>query len=302
MTVILVRRGDLRAAIASVIPHAGKESEDTPDLGRLRFAPTAEDLLTWATDHGTSALAAARITSHVDGVVDGWDLSAQACRQVLAVFQGPSDKNARMMWEDGDLRIELTDEQVILSEVDHFPGRSRLLRVPRILQAGQDTYPDVPRSIHQLVAGRASAIEQSEFGMSSAYADGLVSVESLSKLVPSGKAWADHVRLTRVGPSYLARCGTRFAGIVPTTGGYAPDPQREVERELEQVQALAAVLSPLRRPVPPPPPPVEVVDDLKRQASEILQHGFGGVLRVVRDDDGNEVIDLTPFGDGEADA
>lgn len=289
MTVILVRRGDLRAAIASVLPHAGKESEDTPDLGRLRFAPTAGDLLTWTTDYGTSALAAARITSHVDGVVDGWDLSTQACRQVLAVFSGPTDKNARAMWEDGDLRIEVTDEQVVLSEVDMVPGRTRLLRVPRILRAGEDTYPDVPRSIHRFVTARASAIDQGEY---SSRADGLVSVESLSKLIPSGKAWSECVRLTSVGSVYLARCGTRFTGVVPLV---LSDESRDTEHEREQLGALAALLGPLRRPLPPPPPPAEVVEDLKAQAAQILRFDGSGRLRVIRDDDPTALPEDVPL-------
>jgi hypothetical protein len=297
--IVLVRRGDLRAAIASVLPHAGKESEDTPGLGRLRFVPTAERLLVWATDYGTSALADARITSHVDGDLDAWDLSTQSCKQVLAVFQGPSGTDARMMWEDGDLRIELTDEQAILAEVDAIPSKSRLLRIPRILTAGEDTYPDVARTIS---AALALLELDGSWALAEEVRDGVVSVESMTKLVASGKAWDAAVRMTRCGRNYLARCGgDRFAAVVPNLAGRHLE---EAERRTENVRDEAArrtwmeVLEPLLRPLPPPPPPADVVEDLKNQAASILAFGGDGRLRVVREFavDGDQPLPLDEDG------
>lgn len=270
--IVLVRRGDLRAAIASVVPHAGKESEDTPDLGRVRFAPASDALMVWATDYGTAVVASARVTEHVDGVLDTWDLSTQTCKQILAVFQGPSNPDARMMWEDQDLSVELTDEQVVLSEVGGLvPSRNRLLRVPRVLSAGEDRYPDVPRSVHNVLTAAWSA--------DAAVRTYAVSVDGLAKLVPSAKAWSTHVHLTRIGPSVVARCGSRFVALIPTSRDFA-DLDEEIEQDRQARDAWAAALEPLRRPVRVRPTP-EQLTDLERQASDLLGHGSGG-LRVVR--------------------
>lgn len=282
--IVLVRRGDLRAAIASVLPHAGKESEDTPLLGRLRFVPTAERLLVWATDYGTSALADARITSHVDGDLESWDLSTQSCKQILAVFQGPSGVDARMMWEDGDLRIELTDEQVILAEVDAIPGRSRLLRIPRVLTAGEDGYPDVARTIR---AALALLEADGSWALAEEVRDGVISVESMTKLVGSGKAWDSAVRMTRCGRNYLARCaGDRFAAVVPNlAGGHREEAERQTANARDDAarRTWMEVLEPLLRPLAPAPPPKDVVDDLTDQAAAIIAAGATGRLVVVRE-------------------
>lgn len=280
--IVLVRRGDVRAAIASVLPHAGKESEDTPELGRVRFVLTAESLMVWATDHGTAVVASARVTAHVDGELDGWDLSTQTCKQVLAVFQGPSNPDARMMWEDQDLRIELTGEQVVLAEDGGMvPGRDRLLRVPRVLTAGEDRYPDVPRTLHHALADShllpPSPPEQS-------YA---ISVDNLAKLVPSAKAWSTHVYLNRLGASVLARCGERFLGLVPTLRVDFDEDAATSDRDARR--AWAEHLEPLRRPERVKPTP-EQMTDLERQAANILRHGHGD-LRVVLADGPGTVLE-----------
>lgn len=284
--IVLVRRGDVRAAIASVLPHAGKESEDTPELGRVRFVPTAESLLVWATDHGTAVVASARVTGHVDGELDGWDLSAQTCKQVLAVFQGPSNPDARMMWEDQDLRIELTEEQVVLSEDGGMvPGRDRLLRVPRVLTAGEDRYPDVPRTLHHVLDDPYRSVASP--GQSYA-----ISVEALAKLVPSAKAWSSHVTLNRLGASVLARCGERFLGLVPTLRVDFAD-EDAATRDRATRREWADRLEPLRRPERVTPTP-EQLTDLARQAGDLLSQG-GGVLRVVRNGGDTEPVDLEPL-------
>lgn len=281
--IVLVRRGDLRAAIASVLPHAGKETEDTPMLGRLRFVPTEQHLLVWATDYGTSALAAARITSHVDGDLDTWDLSTQTCKQALAVFQGPTGAEARMMWEDGDLRIELTDEQIILAEVDTIPGRTRLLRAPRILTAGKDTYPDVARTIRTTLAHLDDA---DTWALAAEVRDGVISVESMTKLVGSGKAWDSAVRVTKTSSGYLARCGPRFTAVVPNLAAqHVEEAERATKRARDDAtrRTWMEVLEPLLRPLAPAPPPKDVVDDLTDQAAAIIAAGATGRLVVVRE-------------------
>lgn len=301
--IILVRRGDFRAALASVLPHAGKESEDTPDLGRVRFAPWANDLTVYCTDHGTGAVATARITSHVDGDVATWDLSVQACKQALAVFTGPSNPDARAYWEDGDLRIELTPEQAVVQEVDQIPGRTRLLRVPRILLAGEDRYPDIPRTVHNLLTALPSRTRRHD--LAGVYTDGGASVAALSKLVSSGKAWGDEVSLVHAGRSWLASCGPRFLAVVPDTEYHV---DREAHGLMLRTDAdrWVETLDPIRRPVPPPRPPAEVVDDLAAQAGRILGAGATGRLTVVLgdldvDEDDTMGTEPLPFDDGEPD-
>lgn len=243
---VLVRRGSMRALLSSLVPHAGKESEDTPELGRVRFAPVQDALLGWATDHATAAAAAAEITQHVDGVLDSWDLSVQSCRQVLAVFQGPSNPDARMMWEDGDLSIELVgDEQVVLAEVGGIvPLRNRVLKVPRLVTAGTDTYPDVPSTLRGAVKAALPLTRPAPPASS-------VAVENLGKLVPSAKAWSTHVALSHTGEAgaLLARCGARFLAIVPALPSGRDVDKVRVDVE-ESLNGWSSRLGPVQKPNP----------------------------------------------------
>ena len=84
MTAIEVPRGLARAALAAVLPHAGHESDDTPDLGRVRLLATGDALLVWATDHRTTGLARIEHPEYSGDELPAWDMPAAAVKKVLA--------------------------------------------------------------------------------------------------------------------------------------------------------------------------------------------------------------------------
>ncbi len=269
-----VRRGQMRAAIASVLPHAGKESESTPDFGRLRFLPISGALLVWATDRHTGVVARCTGAEHLDGGADGWDLSVAAAKAVLAVFRAPSDPDARMMWDNQDLRIERTDHRVVLTELSDFlDGRS--LTVPHIQITGDDTYPDLPRIMHAALTSRQVSTVQVRADMA-----------LLGRFVASAAAWGSLPIITARSQSLVIRCGDALLGFCETSLVDEDDRRKDTDRTVE----WAGVLDPIRRPVKVAVP-AAVVDDLTRQAADILRHGSGvlvagvNTLRIIRDDD-----------------
>lgn len=203
MTIFTVPRGQARALFASLLPHAGRQSEDTPDYGRVRFAPDPDELVAWTIDGATAAAGYIDITHHDDHEADLFDLSTGALKAALAVFRGPSDKDARQMWADQDLRITVDADSVTLEEVeDILDGRS--LTVERWVTQGEDRYPDVPRTL----AVHATAPDLAEAS---------VSADALARFIPSAKAWDAQLLLTITGePRRLeVRIGARLIGLCP---------------------------------------------------------------------------------------
>lgn len=48
MTRLLVARGPARAALAALVPHAGRATDRTPDLGRARAHVTSTEVVAFA--------------------------------------------------------------------------------------------------------------------------------------------------------------------------------------------------------------------------------------------------------------
>lgn len=204
MTIFTVPRGQVRALIASLLPHAGKQSEKTPLYGRVRFAPGPVALTAWTVDGSTAAASFADVDAYEDAEADIFDLSVPALRAALAVFRGPSDADARQMWEDQPLRFTVEPEAITLEEVDGLL-EGRQLVVERWVTAGEDHYPDVPRL---LTVPHAPTDDDTI---------ALLSPTALAKFLPSAKAWETPLRLTITGQPHRVevRVGSRFAGLCP---------------------------------------------------------------------------------------
>lgn len=256
MTAFTAPRGQVRAVLASLLPHTGRETDDTPDFGRVRFLPGATELLAWTTDGITSAVAIAEVMDQLDGEADGWDLPLEAVRAVLAVFRGPSDPDARMMWDDQPLRVALTTEHVIFTEVGPIlDGRS--LTVRRIHPAGADNYPDVPREIVTAQRGKRSKTPTTRVDMT-----------RLARFTPSAKAWGGRADLTVVDdpPTILIRIGKRLVGTCPTSVVSNQDRLDILPTE----QAWTDRLTPLLRPIPVTVP-AETIAQLKAEAEAVIR-------------------------------
>lgn len=275
MTALELPRGLVRAAIGAVLPHAGRESEDTPQLGRLRFHVLADEVLVWATDHMSSAIARVPIDDHLDDGADGFDLPAGEAKKVLQVFVPPSSPAIRSMWMDEPLRVEVGEHAVTFTEAGALMD-GQALTVPRVVPVGEDRYPDVPRLVHaQLELAAAS----------SAHSDALLNATVLARFASAAKAYdADWPLLRLLTPDSsevaLVQVGTRFLGALDRR--VDPEHKRDVARERSAV--WAGVLEPLRRPVPVVVPQ-EVTDDVMTQVKKL--HKAGVTLTVVRAGDPN---------------
>lgn len=234
MTEFTIPRGQARALFASLLPHAGKQSDGTPDYGRVRFAPRADELLAWTVDGVTVASGYVDVIDHTDAGADFFDLSIAALRAALAVFQGPKDKDARQMWDDRPLQVLVGSDVVVLTEVEEIiEGRS--LTVERWVTLGEDRYPDVPRLLSAATVDAEAPVAR-------------VSAEAIARFIPSAKAWDGEVFLsvTRDPARVEVRIGRRFLGLCPLLR----DP--EVDDVAPGFRAWHDRLSPLRRPEKPP--------------------------------------------------
>lgn len=268
MTSIALRRGQLRAALTALLPHAGRACEQTPDYGRLRFHVRGDDVLIWTTDGMTSAVARVSVDEHHDGDLDGWDMGVAEVRAVLAVLTRPGNADERSVWEEAECTVDLLARRVRFSETgDLFGGRD--VAVARLEPPGGslDTYPDVPAVLTQTMAGTPADVARAG-----------VRMDLLARFATSAKAYEGSMALRFVAdpPAVLVRLGRAFVGEVSArvaweSGGSADQAERDWHEDL----------LPLVRPALPQVPDA-VADDLRDQAAELLKHG-SGFLRVVRD-------------------
>jgi len=283
MTIFTVPRGQARALWASLLPHAGKQSEKTPLFGRVRFAPGGTELVAWTVDGATAAAAFIDVDVNEDGEADVFDLSVPAIKAALAVFRGPSDPDSRQMWEDQPLRFTVTAEAVTLEEVDGLL-EGRQLVVERWVTAGEDHYPDVPRllTVPCLTPGPEQSVA-------------LVSPSTLAKFMPSAKAWGYPLRLTVTdGPHRVeVRAGARFAGLCPAI-------RRDEEDESRAAKAAAAWLDRLVTRTRPIDPSAAEHAAAWHLATGLRALGMTGLDKLI-DDEYSDVVDLdaTALYDGD---
>lgn len=261
MTIVEMTRGGLRAALASVLPHTGKASDDTPLLGRMRIQVEDSVMWVWAADYPSAVVVQISDLDNIDGELDVFDLPADSVRAILAVFRAPSGER-RQWWNDEPMRLEVTRDNVVLTETGGLvDGQS--LRVPRIVADPQqdDRYPDVPRDIRRALA--APRITR-----------GFVPMAALGRFLAAAKGYSLHGAL-HVQPreGYLVvRSGRDLVGIVHTSD----EPHDYVlERDTEHHSVLgdwSGVLEPLQRPEPVHVPE-SVVDDLRDQIADLARAG-----------------------------
>lgn len=282
MTVIEVPRGELRAALSAVLPSAGRESEQTPELGRVRLHPSPEALLVWATDNLTTALARIEHPEYFSEVLDTWDMPASAVKKVLQVFMAPSNPDSREMWNDQMMRVEVGEHQVTVTEAGSLvDGQS--LTVPRVVTTGEDRYPDVPRVLTAL--GDRTLEEPG--------ASVRVNMVALARFASAAKAYSDVLPIVQLVPSHgsgllLVRIGEAFVGSVPAYPTADERGDTLAARAVvirEQTGWWSELLTPLHRPTT-----IRVdqatVDDLTRQAAVALADAGDAVkLHVVRGED-----------------
>ncbi|UJP39350.1 hypothetical protein [Cellulomonas palmilytica] len=258
MTRFTITRQDARGLLLATAPHAGRETDDTPLLGRVRFVPTGDAVFAWCTDYATAVVAHAAV-EHEDGDLEPFDLPVGEVRAALAVFTPPSGE-ARMHWCDELLRIEVTREHVVLTELGHFLD-GRQLRVQRIVPANvADKYPDVPRLLLDALEGVPS--HGDAYRVKAKYVARFNAVA----------AWYNDASLRLHGvddpATVLVRLGATVLGTVPAW--LLRDDARDAERT--DLATWRTGLGPLRRPTDVDVPE-SVVDDLRETARALRAAG-----------------------------
>jgi len=250
VTRLEVPRGDLRAAVAAVVPHAGRESEATPHLGRIRFHVAGDALLVWATDYGTTALAALWSPDFLEADAEGFDLAGCEAKKVLAVFRVPGG-DGRYLWEQQPMRLTVSKRTVTFEETgDIVAGQS--ITLPRVQQLGEDEYPDVPRLLMEPLGQRRIPTTATHLDAS------VVNLPGLAKFAAAAKAYDPDnpcVRLIPDAPSgeLLVSIGRNFVGMIRDYRLGTPAGEIDAAREM-----WARELEPLQRP-PKPTVPDEVM-------------------------------------------
>lgn len=271
MTALACRRGEVRAALLALLPHAGRASEQTPDYGRVRFHAAADELVAWTTDGTTSAVARMAIDEHLDDELDQWDMTTHEIRAALAVLKRPTNPDEQSIWDDAECRIDVLGKRVRFTETgDLFGGRD--VAVGRLPQC--QNYPDVPRAIHDVITG--ARLDTPHVG---------VRGDLLARFATSAKPYEGTLilRASADPGALLVVIGSKFVGELPTrvaAGVFTPEAAEAREGYWD------TLLTPLRRPVVPQVPD-DVVDRLRAQAAEFFaEDGTDGVtLTVVRGDD-----------------
>lgn len=215
MTAFTVRRGDLTAALAAVLPHAGDEHP----WGTMRFAPGEQTLRVWATDGFTAAHAKVRLFEHEDSGRDVFDLATLDAGNVLQVFRATGSKDEKAMREAEEIRIAVSPlaKEVTVSETGSLiPGS--VLQVPLVEHTGEDRYPNVPAFMAGFIA---APVVRTAWQLGP---------ERITSFLKAAKAYDDLLRVKACGTGLAVAIGTKFVGVM-STARLDDETMRELEEQ-----------------------------------------------------------------------
>jgi hypothetical protein len=233
MTAFTVRRGDFTAALAALLPHSGSEYP----FGLVRFTPQASSLLAWTTDGLTAAVAMITLFEHLDDGADIFDLSATEASLLLPVFRASGSAEHRAAAENEELRIDVTPEHVVVTEVGQLLDGKSMSVAPLMRTGEEDTYPDVARMLSGLVATPLVA----------EYSD--PNPDLIRRFLAAGKAYGSLLVSRRQLLTFAA--GTRFIGVCTTPRMDDKDVRREDDLAESWASALGSHARPRKAPTTP---------------------------------------------------
>jgi hypothetical protein len=274
VTAFTVRRGDLTAALAAVLPHAG----DGHPWGTMRFAPGEQTLRVWATDGYTAAHAKVRVFEHDDAGREVFDLAVVDAANVLQVFRATGGKDERAMSEAEEIRIEVGEQskQVTVSEVGSLVDGS-VLQVPLVEHTGEDQYPNVPAFMATFIA---APVVRSAWQLGP---------ERITSFLKAAKVYGEFLRVKACGTGLAVAIGSQFVGVM-STARLDEETMRELEEEaVRWGHDLNSWGEPRRSPhVKPGPPKPEPGTDPDTEPTVDLRNATGfvdlaGVLAAAED-------------------
>jgi len=218
MTLFTIRRGDLTAALAAVLPHAGDEHP----FGTLRFTPGEKTLRVWATDGTTAATAKVRVFEHLYGQTgrDVFDLAVVDAVNVLQVFRAKGGKDEKSIREADEIRVDVgaLDGQVEFAEAGQLLEGTKL-QVPLITRVGEDRYPNLPAIMaHALAQPPGQLVWRA-------------SEARLRSFLAAAKAYDDMLVVTPHGQALVFTVGPWFVGLY-SAGRIDEETSKELEEEV----------------------------------------------------------------------
>jgi hypothetical protein len=197
---------DLRRALRAVLPHVSTD-ETVPNLNVVHLDRGPVNLTVTATDRFTAGHAIVSVLDWGDDPTDGtmgaFDLSVEDVKKVLALFKPSKGKSDNEEDPESLLRIDLTDDDVTVTDTSGLFPSGQSLRLPRT-SAGDD-YPDVERLIGKMLrapaTGAARLVSNPDFGRRFAEAGRAYGGAALV-LEPTGDTQA-----------IVVSCGESFVGL-----------------------------------------------------------------------------------------
>lgn len=201
---LLVSTADLRAALSSVLAHAGGDPE-LPELHRVVCDVQADHLMWWATDTLSAGLAVCEVHSHQAPGLGRFAILPSDAKKLLAIFKAGKESledpqyitQFEVLTEpDGTQHVQVTDQSGLM------PGRR--YRVPQVYTADQPG-PPIDRLCASLQTRASSWADEHAFNG-----------EVLARFKAATGAYHEPIQVGAVTGSrtLLVRCGPSFLGAL----------------------------------------------------------------------------------------
>jgi hypothetical protein len=193
-----VATSEFRAALASVVVHAGKDPL-LPMLERVRLDVDSNNVVLTATDRFSVGMAKATVITHTQPELDPIDLYPEDAKKILGLFKPGKESDGEPQYL---MTVETTDTHVVITDVSGLVD-GRVLKLPKI--PVDDRFPDVQMLISRCVHQPLAAAD-----------DLIVSGKYFTRFTAASGHYSDSLKLeTHAGwRALLVRCGGRFLGLL----------------------------------------------------------------------------------------
>ncbi|WP_248499524.1 hypothetical protein [Tomitella gaofuii] len=200
---VIVGTKDLRAALASVLAHAGGDPE-LPERHRVVCEVGPEELIWWATDGMSAGLAWHEVHSHQAEGLGRFAILPADAKKLLSIFKAGKEADDDPQFIVQIQVVQKGDEQfvTVTDQSGLLPGRS--YRVPQVYGADSPG-PAVDRLLARLHHSSAAWSEEAVFNG-----------EVLARFKAATGAYRAPVQVGAVArsKSLFVRCGAHFIGAL----------------------------------------------------------------------------------------
>lgn len=208
---VLVGTAEMRAALSSVLAHAGGDPE-LPELHKVVCEVSAELLTWWATDTLSAGLAVHEVHSHQAEGLGRFAVLPADAKKLLAIFKAGKESADDPQYIT---QIEVTPEHVTVTDQSGLIA-GRRFRIPQVY-AAESAGPAVDRLCGTLHRQASTWADEHAFNG-----------EVLARFKAAAGAFHEPIQVGAVARSrsLLVRCGPNFLGALMST-----QPTEQVEKE-----------------------------------------------------------------------